>query len=180
MAPPHVRFEGNPVEILTTRGARVIGRLIEDWSTSADTRPKTARQEGDGRLLVMDVNEFKTILSSQPEEDRLSDRDFKIHPNVKEVELVLPRKDRFTICLPDPEAIAHQKAVLGRGHAPAVTLPTVYALVDSNATTDGWLELRNDAEAEEFAAYEVRLNTDDPLDVFLRPYMAAYTVAQCT
>lgn len=180
MAPPHVRFEGNPFEIFTARGARVIGRLIEEWSTSPDARPQKVREEAGGRLLVMDVDEFKSILSSQPEEDRLGNRDYKIHPDVKEIELVLRRKDRFTICLPDPDAIAHQKTVLERGHAPSVMLPTLYAMVDRNATAGGWLELRSDVEAEGLAAHEVRLNTDDPMDVFLRPYMAAYTVAQCT
>ncbi|GGH37977.1 hypothetical protein SAMN05444007_11048 [Cribrihabitans marinus] len=180
MAPPHVRFENNPLQVWSTRAARILGRLIAAWATDPAARPANARIEGDGRLIVFPVADLRAILDALPPEDRLRNDELEIHPDVKEIELVLPRKDRFTVRLPDPDAIAHQKAVIARGHDPAVLMPTIYGMVGSDATADGWLELRSDGQEDAAAVHEVRLTADDPLDLFLHPFLAGYSCAQCT
>jgi hypothetical protein len=178
VAPPAVRFNDNPIEVSTIRAARVLGKLIEDWATDPSTRPDGATIEGDGRLIVFHVAVLRAILDGLPEADQLRPHELRIHPDVQEIELLLPRQDRFSIRLPDPRAIEHQKTVMARGHDPSVRLPKGQTL---SPRPDGiWADLPDAPEDDADALAEVRLNTPDPLDVFLRPYLATYVCLQCT
>ncbi|WP_424986849.1 hypothetical protein [Microbulbifer sp. S227A] len=182
MAPRYTVFADNPIELRTRKAMRVIGKLIEEWSINPDSHPEGARTELDGRLIVFSRGVFQKTLQALPEIDRLGDEDYILRDNIAEIELMLRRPDRFSILLPEPEAIAFQQNAVQQGLWPTVSLPMFYAEVPWDEGGDGWMphvaspDSRDDAPA----GYAVQLSGENPLDEFLRPYLAGYCCTQCS
>lgn len=181
MAPPHVRFERDPIEILSTKGLRVMGKCIAQWCVDPIKRPPNTRIEAGGRLVVFSKEDFLAHLEALPEEERLTRRDIRIRDDVKEIELIVRRDDRLSILLPDPEALKHQKVIQQRGHPVAVMLPTLYQLLNKDDQQGKpWMDVNLDVTDLDPKTEEMRLIGGDPFEQFLYPYLASYLCAQCT
>ena len=182
MAPRYTVFANNPIELKTRKALRVMGGLIEDWSVNPKSHPASARTELDGRLIVFTREAFEAVLADLSEEDRLTESDYKLHDNVAEIELLLRRPDRFSIVLPDPEAIAFQHRALQQDLWPTVSLPMLYADVEWGASERDWpVPVESKTQSDDDAAgYTVQLSGENPLDEFLRPYLAGYCCTQCS
>ncbi len=182
MAPRYTVFGNNPIELRTRKALRVMGRLIEDWSVNPDSHPAGARTELDGRLIVFSRGVFQKTLEALPEADRLTDEDYILREDIAEIELLLRRPDRFSILLPEPEAIAFQQNAVQQGLWPTVSLPMVYADVPWDSDNPGWaahVQITGTRDGDP-AGYTVQLSGENPLDEFLRPYLAGYCCTQCS
>lgn len=182
MAPRYTVFGNNPIELKTRKAQRVIGGLIEDWSVNPKSYPAGARTELDGRLVVLTREAFETVLASLSETDRLTDDDYKLRDNIAEIELLLRRPDRFSIVLPEPEAIEFQHRALQQDLWPTVSLPKMYGEVSWSASEQDWPAPFEGGSAsdDDAAGYVVQLDGENPLDEFLRPYLAGYCCTQCS
>ncbi|MFK7751588.1 MAG: hypothetical protein AB8B51_03470 [Sedimentitalea sp.] len=183
MAPLNNVFHNDPITLNSRRAMRVIGKLIETWSMDPTSRPASAKMEGNGRLIVFSAHDFKELLAALPEEDRLGPRDFSLRSGDKEiteVELVLRDPNRLTLLLPEPEAMAHHHQMAKDGEMPGIKLATLYRDLEPGSL-DSALPLNQAGLTETApATYQVHYSGENPLDAFLRPYLAAYCCTQCT
>lgn len=182
MAPRYTVFGNNPIELKTRKALRVMGRLIEDWSINPKSHPVGARTELDGRLIVFTREAFETALAGLSDDDRLTADDYALRDNIAEIELLLRRPDRFSIVLPEPEAIKFQHRALQQDLWPTVSLPMVYGNIPWDTASPDWAVHVEIAEMRDNdpAGYMVQLSGENPLDEFLRPYLAGYCCTQCS
>lgn len=182
MAPRYSVFGNNPIELKTRKALRVMGRLIEEWSIDPDSHPAGARTEFDGRLIVFPRAALQKTLEGLPDADRLTEEDYELRDNIAEIELLLRRPDRFSIVLPEPEAIEFQHRALQQDLWPTVTLPMVYGDIPWDTASQDWAVHVEIAEMRDNdpAGYMVQLSGENPLDEFLRPYLAGYCCTQCS
>lgn len=186
MAAPNNVYWNNPIQLGTRKGMRVIGKLIEEWSLDPSAYPEGAHVEGGGRVIVFPVGAFRKLVAELPEADRLTEGaspfegDFHIHPNVLEIELVRRAPERLTLVLPDSEAMRHQREKVAAGEMPGLNLATIYHDIN-RADIEAQLPAHvGDPADGDPATYQVHFSDEDPLDAFLRPYLAAYCCTQCT
>ncbi|MDU9003676.1 hypothetical protein [Sedimentitalea todarodis] len=182
MAPRYTVFGNNPIELKTRKALRVIGGLIEAWSINPKSHPSGARTELDGRLIVFTKEAFEHSLANLPENDRLTEDDYALRENIIEIELLLRRPDRFSIVLPEPEAIEFQHTALEQDLWPTVSLPRMYSEVSWSSSDQDWPTpfAGGTASDSDAAGYVVQLDGENPLDEFLRPYLAGYCCTQCS
>lgn len=179
MAPRFGMMKDNPMTLRTRKAMRVLGSLISEWSLDPDSRPASAKLEANGRVLVIGVESFRKILMGQPGGDALGDRDFTLRAGITEVELILRRADRFSILLPEPEALEHQAKVVKNGLQPLVLMARMYLDIDA-ADADIGLPVNAEIEDETTPANYNLVVDDTALDAFLHPHLAAYCCTQCT
>lgn len=182
MAPRYTIFGNNPMELKTRKALRVVGGLIEEWSINPKSHPAGARSELGGRLIIFTREAFEAALANLPENDRLSEDDYKLRDNIAEIELLLRRPDRFSVLLPEPEAIEFQHRALQQDLWPTVSLPMVYRDIPWDTASEDWAVPVEIAEIRDNdpAGYMVQLSGENPLDEFLRPYLAGYCCTQCS
>lgn len=182
MAPRYTVFGNNPIELMTRKALRVLGGLIEQWSVNPKSHPANARTELDGRLIIFSKDEFTRILSELPESDRLTESDYKLRDNITEIELLLRRPDRFSIVLPEPEALEFQVRALEQDLWPTINMPWIYNNVHWAGPGQGWPASTRalSPDTSENVGYPVQLDGENPLDEFLRPYLAGYCCTQCS
>ena len=188
MAPRQKPFFGNPIELHTNKALRVLGGLIEKWCLDPESRPEAARLEADGRLVVFTKAHFMALIADLPDQDRLTDEDLTLRDDIREIELILRRRDRLPLLLPEPQALEFQRTACEGGTWPGVRLPAIYWNVDTSRGTpsDDWAggsttiapEL-DDASKGTYLVFSMGDGTH-PLDAFIHPYMAAYACAQCS
>lgn len=179
MAPRFGQMMDNPMTLHTRKAMRVLGRLIAEWSLDPDSRPADAKFEADGRVMVIQADSFRKLLMGQPDGDALSDQDFALRAGIAEVELILRRPDRFSILLPESEALAHQAQVAKDGFQPRVRMARLYLDIDAaDASRGSPVNAEIDDETTP-ANYDLVVD-DKALDAFLHPHMAAYCCTQCT
>ena len=179
MAPRFGDMMDNPMTLHSRKAMRVLGRLISEWSLDPDSRPAGAKYEADGRIMVIQADGFRKLLMGQPDGDDLSDQDFTLRSGITEVELILRRSDRFSILLPEPEALTHQAQVAKDGFQPRVRMARLYLDIDAADASMG-LPVNTKIDDENTPAYYDLVVDDMALDAFLHPHMAAYCCTQCT
>lgn len=186
MATPENIYWDNPIQLVTRKAMRVIGKLIEQWSLDPSSYPDGARTEACGRLIVIPVKAFRTMLSELPEADRLIEGetpmvgDYHIHKNVLEVELLRRAPERLTLVLPDPEAMKFHRNVIAEKGMPGLNLATLYHDISKDDIDRQFPAHIGKPNQSDPATYQVHFSDEDPLDAFLRPYLAAYCCTQCT
>lgn len=186
MAPLNNIYTDNPIQLVSRKSMRVIGMLIEKWSLDPASRPAGARTEADGRLIVFSADTFRNLLAGLPDGDALEegrgpfDGDYFLREDIEEVELILRRKDRVSLLLPEPEAMAFHHKIIDQQSLPGLSLATMFYDIEKDTLDQGLpahVEASNGADP---ATYPMHISSGNPLDAFLRPYLAAYSCTQCT
>ncbi|MGR3742862.1 MAG: hypothetical protein ACU0BC_01710 [Pseudooceanicola nanhaiensis] len=181
MASHQNAFSNNPIELRTRKALRVVGALLDKWTTDASSRPSSASVEADGRLIVFDVADLEAQMDSLPEEDRLvPGTDYHLRDGIKQIELVLRRPDRVSFLLPEPEAMKHHHDLVNNGEMPGIMLATLYRDLDKDEIEKQMPVFLDGLPDEDPATYLVHVSGKNPLDAFLHPYLASYCCAQCT
>ena len=142
-----------------------LGALIREWTLDPASRP--AHQMEGARLCIIDEKDFVAAMKTKGFD---KDVDYELRGNIRAVELVLPTADRFTIAMPETEA-------LSRFETPGkhdVEIPAIYGAVEpwrGNPTP----KPLSDADP---ASYTITVD-DKTFAAFVDPYMAAYCCTQC-
>ena len=102
----------------TNKALNALGALIREWALDEPALRKLLTQDASSRL-VMKVDIFSEQLEGK---GLVEGVDFKVRDNVTEVELVLRAPNRFTIVLPEPDALTRFE-IPGTHY---VSIPSIY------------------------------------------------------
>ncbi|MBL4767733.1 MAG: hypothetical protein JKY94_08465 [Rhodobacteraceae bacterium] len=155
----------NPFTPKTQRGLRAFGKLIREWAANPDAVPNVVQ---DARTFLINREDF--IKAMEPALNTPANGngpDYLLRDDVEEVELIVRIPNRFTVVLPEEQALAEYQAPWPR----PVEVPAIYGYaVDANAVA----ALGDDAPA----TYTVDLDNNN-FKEFLEPFMAGYSCSQC-
>lgn len=179
---PNYRVLENPITLWSHKAMRVMGKLASQWATDPSSRPKDAREEAGGRVLVLSADAFLEFLANLDGDDSLGEQDITVRRGISEVEIILRQEGRAALLMPEPEAIEEQKlAAENPSLRPALQVPRLYMDLESNPRwiPESFLDTPPLPDSE-CSIQVIKLEDADPFDNFIHPYMGAYICAQCT
>ena len=187
---PIAHTHENPIILKTHKAARVLGCLIARWSKDPTTIPDFAVFETDDRVAVMDTGPFLKFLAGLSNGDGLNHEDIGFRDGVEQIELVLPHRSqtRATLVLPEGSAVEFQEDMIDQFQRINIVMPHLYRqiLEDPNTAAHSIVHLTAVPDTDESGYLMSVLKDDnepsaqDPMDLFLYPYLATYVCAQCT
>jgi hypothetical protein len=167
----------NALQLKTRKATGVLGRLIRQWAVDLETRPPL-RLEGDCRWIIA-IDDFRRILADNDLIEGKSSNDtgdYAIREGIDEIELIGRRPNRFSILLPEGEAI---RSLLETENAAQLSMAALYSEVDPARPELDLSKLRPSERDDRPATYKVTMQGDEKFEKFLDPYMAAYVCSQC-
>lgn len=156
-----------PFEPLKHIALQAFGQLVREWTQDMSNVPHT---KPDGRTIIITLEDFRAAMAEKNAFDvpQLGQgAHYKMRDGIIEIELLMRQNDRFSVLLPEPDAIL-------RFNAPGPTdlqVPAIYG-------KDEWGYAQGDIPPDANATYTVTVQEND-FSKFLDPHMAGYCCGQC-